>query len=74
MQELSFFYFVTLKFFCFALVNGWFNILRKIFLTSLGLFHTSFILLEVFLDSSCSAKQLKMKSLYQKPKSEIEMG
>ena len=53
-----------IKIFRFTLVRSLFNILREIFLTSLGWFHSSLILLKVVLDRSCSAKQFKMKSQY----------
>ena len=68
-----FFYFLELKF-RFTLVHSLFNILREIFLTSLGYFRSSVILLNVFLDRICSAKQFKKLSQYQKTKSEIETG
>ena len=52
-----------------------FDILREIILTSLGQFHSSVILLKVLLNSSCSAKQFKMKRVsIKKSESEIETG
>ena len=50
-----FFLLRRMQIFRFNLVHSLFNILREIFLTSLGYFLPSLILLKVFLDSGCSA-------------------
>ena len=62
------FYFVVLKFFCYTLVHSLFNILREMFSTSRGYFHSSLILIKVFLDSSKVIRN--ERSRYQKSKSE----
>ena len=47
-----FFFTSSDKNFAFTLVHNLFSILRAIFLTALGLFHASLILLKVFVDRS----------------------
>ena len=63
------------KMFRFTSFCRFFNILRDIFLTSLGYFLSSLILLKVILNISCSAKQFKMNRVsIKKLKSEVETG
>ena len=52
--------------FCFNSFCRFFDILREIFLTSLGKLHSSLILLKLLLNSRFSAKQFKMRVTIKK--------
>ena len=68
------FYFIVQNFFRFALVHSLLDILREIFLTSLGLFHSSLILLKMFLTAVSQQINLRWEESVSKNEIRMKMG